>query len=527
MRNQYDDNFGIYFIKLGQFFGHPAILLALGLSVIGLVALYLLIWRRRDRNGTTAWERARAADDGMVRAFASLGADWRVWIALAAFLTPYTLLFTAFFGHPTGIISGTTGSLLYWLAQHGVQRGGQPSYYYLIQLVVYEPLALLWGIVGLIMTGVLLGQRLRRPNTAGAAIDWGFAMPLLLTWWALATLALYSWAGEKMPWLTVHVALPIVLLGAWALARVAWLVGRRHRRTGHVAPTPDAALELADVTNGNGHAPAALAAPRPKIWDGGLLIYLSIFGTVAALFFLLISIVAKSTSGQQDATPYIFPLALVLVGLLTVFAGLLRGPRWAIGALALGVTLALSLYGSRAAYQLSYRYGDDARELLIFVQTSPDVPRIVRKLEQANTRRNGSMKVWYDNETIWSVVHAPLPGGHAAATRAAGARRRCDGGAAAAREYRRQRPESASLAGLSHPALPAALVEPRVRALPPAAGLDERAGDRRLAAADAAAAHAARRANIRAVLAILDLSPAPRAARLNRLCAGHPAGAGE
>jgi len=56
----------------------------------------------------------------------------------------------------------------------------------------------------------------------------------------------------------------------------------------------------------------------------------------------------------------------------------------------------------RAAYQLSYRYGDDARELLIFVQTSPDVARVVRSLEQANTRRNGGMKIWYDNETIWS-----------------------------------------------------------------------------------------------------------------------------
>jgi hypothetical protein len=28
--------------------------------------------------------------------------------------------------------------------------------------------------------------------------------------------------------------------------------------------------------------------------------------------------------------------------------------------------------------------------------------RVVRNLEQANTRRNGTMKVWYDNETIWS-----------------------------------------------------------------------------------------------------------------------------
>jgi len=233
-------------------------------------------------------------------------------------------------------------------------------------------------------------------------------MPLLLTWWALATLALYSWAGEKMPWLTVHVALPIVLLGAWALARVLgwWVAGMT--ASAHAAPTLDAAPEPADATNG--YAPTVLSAPRPKIWEGGLLIYLSIFGTVAALFFLLISIVARSTSGQQYATPYIFPLALVLIGLLTVFAGLLRGPRWALGALALGVTLALSLYGSRAAYQLSYRYGDDARELLIFVQTSPDVPRVVRKLEQANTRRNGSMKVWYDNETIWSWYMRRFPG---------------------------------------------------------------------------------------------------------------------
>ena len=58
-------------------------------------------------------------------------------------------------------------------------------------------------------------------------------------------------------------------------------------------------------------------ALRPRLWDGGLLLYLGIFGTIAALFFLLLSIVAKPASGQQDAAPYIFPLALVLFGLLT------------------------------------------------------------------------------------------------------------------------------------------------------------------------------------------------------------------
>ncbi|KPV49798.1 glycosyl transferase, partial [Kouleothrix aurantiaca] len=145
VRNQYDDNLPIYFVKLGQFFGHPAILLAMVVALGGIAALYWLIGRQKGRDGLTPWQRARANSDDFVDVAASLGQDRRVWVALATFLVPYTLLFTAFFGRPSGVVSGATGSLLYWLAQHGVQRGSQPNYYYLVQLVVYEPLLLLWG----------------------------------------------------------------------------------------------------------------------------------------------------------------------------------------------------------------------------------------------------------------------------------------------------------------------------------------------------------------------------------------------
>src|SRR6185295_9492921 len=160
VRNQPDDNFGVYFVKLGQFFGHPAILLAVAISLAGLIALYLLIWRRRGPDGTTAWTRARAASDSTLEAFASLATGWRVVVALGIFWTIYALLFTSFLVHPSGLISGTTGSLLYWLAQHNVARGSQPQYYYLILLVLYEPLLLLWGIAGLIMVGFMIGRRL-------------------------------------------------------------------------------------------------------------------------------------------------------------------------------------------------------------------------------------------------------------------------------------------------------------------------------------------------------------------------------
>jgi predicted membrane-bound mannosyltransferase len=121
-------------------------------------------------------------------------------------------------------------------------------------------------------------------------------MPLLLTWWALATFALYSWAGEKMPWLTVHVALPIVLLGAWALARVLgwWTAGMS--APAHSAAAVDTESILVDTSNGNGHARTTLLMPRPRIWESGLLIYLSIYGTVAAQLLVLIRIVAKTST---------------------------------------------------------------------------------------------------------------------------------------------------------------------------------------------------------------------------------------
>ncbi|HEX7556155.1 MAG TPA: hypothetical protein VF338_05990, partial [Leptolinea sp.] len=39
----------------------------------------------------------------------------------------------------------------------------------------------------------------------------------LLLFWSITSLAAYSMAGEKMPWLTVHIALPLLLTAGWGL----------------------------------------------------------------------------------------------------------------------------------------------------------------------------------------------------------------------------------------------------------------------------------------------------------------------
>jgi uncharacterized protein (TIGR03663 family) len=418
IRNRSDDDGGrslpanasAYFGELGKFFGHPAVLLAMG-TLLGVLALLVWVgWRRRGRDGLTAWERARADhDDSVLNAFASLLASRRLLVAALIFLAIYVAFFTAFFRNWLGVVTGTTGSLLYWLAQHDVKRGGQPRYYYLVLLTVYEPLLLAWGAAALALIGRGLwkarGAAVRTPlpsdgdDSAAHGSENGvsvvhsppttqrsaLAVPLLLLWWSLATVAIYSWAGEKMPWLLIHLVLPLTLLGAWACARsLGWALN---------------ALAPHQARTQEGGAPFILANPLP------LGMFTAVMAVIGVLAFLFLGV----TSNQEGGGAFPGPLLLVailalLVVLLTAAAGLRYSWRWGAGALALGATLLLGVYTVRNTVRLSFISGDTPREMLIYTQTSPDVMRVVRGLERASRVRynNLSMPVIYDNETVWS-----------------------------------------------------------------------------------------------------------------------------
>ncbi|MBM2827069.1 MAG: hypothetical protein HW403_1133, partial [Dehalococcoidia bacterium] len=137
---------------------------------------------------------------------AAIGLRWnpRVWLTCAAiFYSIYVVLYTTVFTHPSGLGSGIWGSLHYWLAQQEVQRGGQPWYYYLVVLPIYEFLPLLFAVVGMIYFSI------KRE-----------AFTVFLIYWTVGALVLYSYAGEKMPWLSVHLALPLILLAATTIDRL-------------------------------------------------------------------------------------------------------------------------------------------------------------------------------------------------------------------------------------------------------------------------------------------------------------------
>jgi len=398
VRNRADDdggrgmfeNLGLYLVDLGRFLTNPAVLLALGLGLATLGALVYLIWRRPGRDGFTPWEQARAQGDQAAEIFASLGGGRRWLSAGAIFLGIYVVFFTAFFTNIIGAVSGVAGSLIYWLAQHNVERGGQPDHYYFFILGVYEPLLLIFGSLGLVLIARAFWRRQPIP------------FPILfLAWWSLAALGIYTWAGEKMPWLSLHMTVPLTLFAAWAAQRLIWNPLRAKELAEQLEADEPLVLHRPPSTV---HRPPLSTVHRPI--SSAWVIYGCIFGVIVGLTFVLMTaVVSFADQATVPVAPWMVLVAsLALVTMLTVGAGLRWGWGHAVALLAACLGIALGLFTLRSSLRLAYSNSDVPVETMVYTQTSPDVMRVVRRLEEASRRRGGTlaMPIIYDNETVWS-----------------------------------------------------------------------------------------------------------------------------
>ena len=177
------------------------------------------------------------------------------------FLAIWVTMYTAFGKHP-GDWWAINKAVKYWMGQHAIARIPGPWWYYFPQLVYYETAVLLaaafafrwrewkgdpflrtvltatpivlvylvarehvtflqayslvWLAVLLALSVFLALFRRARPQ------DEPRLAPFLefLAYWAVGSLAIYGWAREKVPWLTVHPLLPIAILAAIGVARL-------------------------------------------------------------------------------------------------------------------------------------------------------------------------------------------------------------------------------------------------------------------------------------------------------------------
>jgi len=297
----------------------------------------------------------------------AVAARWnlRLWLGAAAFFyVPYVLLYTTFFSNLQGFGSGIWGGLEYWIAQQPVARGSQPWFYYLLLIPLYEFLALALGATGALIYGA---QRLRPRLSADTEVTKErHAFTGFLLWWLAGSLALYGYAGEKMPWLSLHILLPLSLLAGQTagslIGRVPWRV-LWDRRAFLLLPLLVLALlalrALGDAAEG--------LQPGPSAW-AGVLKGLGAFGVFLA----------------------------IIVGLYRITRGLSCAQAgWGLVAGLLAVMAAFTL---RAAWQASFLHGDIPVEMMVYTQTSPELPRVFARIERiaAETGQGRNLPITVD-----------------------------------------------------------------------------------------------------------------------------------
>ncbi len=323
----------------------------------------------------------------------AIGLLWErnLWLKNAAlFYAIFTVFYTTVFTNGPGFFTGIIGSLGYWLEQQGVERGSQPRYYYtLIQIPMYEFLPALGSLLA-ISIGIkrLLGKRHAVKAEAGSLPIETEAGPVpdsepvkdpsarrnaltLLVWWSVSSLLAYTLAGEKMPWLTYHIAWPMILLSGWGLGQVLkhtkW-ADLRQRKAGLVIAL--LALFFASTTAAFlaalGAHPPFQGKELPQLQDTAtfLLAVLGALGSGAGLIYLL-----RDWDWEH----------VTRVGVLTFF-------------------LLLAILTGRAAFRAAYILYDTAMEYLVYAHAATGVKDVMRQVEEISRRTTGDlgMLVAYD-----------------------------------------------------------------------------------------------------------------------------------
>jgi uncharacterized protein (TIGR03663 family) len=198
----------------------------------------------------------------------------------------------------------------------------------------------------------------------------------LLGFWAITSLVAYSVAGEKMPWLTVHIALPAILCAAWAIGRLIdatdWSLLRQRHGWLTLLLLPVFILSFFASLG-------ALLGTTPP-FQGQELVQLQATST------FLLSFLASLASGA--GLLYLarsWPLAQFLrLATLTFFS-------------------LLAVLTARTSIQANFYNYDLANELLVYAHSAPGVKVALDQIEEISQRTTDGLgiRVAYDNETSY------------------------------------------------------------------------------------------------------------------------------
>jgi predicted membrane-bound mannosyltransferase len=312
-----------------------------------------------------------------------LGALLGIWV----FVTLFTTLFTNLDGIATATFA-TDGTLLYWLGQHDVQRGEQPWFYFITEALQYEWLVIFLGVTGLVTLTVAVVRRLLARDLHH---DPRLLFRILIAFWMVFMLAVLSWAGEKMPWLLMHIVLPAALMGGLVIDDLAEAIRRWYRhRAGSWSPTQASA------------APIALA--------------IALVGLAGSFFFIAANLTWGGFGADLDAPErsvrpealdswwtLAIPPATALIAVAVVWV--VRGARSATYGVVGGVLAVMLLFQIHAGFRVSFLDGDVSVDTLIYNTVGPDAKQVADDVLATSELYLGddSITVSNDNCTNWPL----------------------------------------------------------------------------------------------------------------------------
>jgi predicted membrane-bound mannosyltransferase/sugar lactone lactonase YvrE len=378
--------------------------------------------------------------------------DW--WKYAALFWGGFTLFYTTVLTNAPGFFTGAIGSLGYWLVQQGVERGSQPEYYYvLVQIPMYEFLPAIGSLVAIVLglkklfgqqravTTAEPGQTEIEPESQTPHANFGLFFGLM-AWWVFTSILAFTLAGERMPWLTYHMAWPMTLLAGWGIGQLIEGISVRlaHDSPGRTvlalstmvvfvlavfntlrslygASPPFQGTELAQL-----QATSAFLFPLIfAILSAALLVYLMqndlVSLAIVALFLLAVTtLISSIINGAMLISPGVNPVAdpaattsawLKFAAAFLAFVGSIAGilyfrglPRTSafVNLFTLAVFALLTVQTARTAFRAAYIFYDDATEYLVYAHGATGVKDVMRQVEEISERTAGGLNavVGYD-----------------------------------------------------------------------------------------------------------------------------------
>ncbi|MEN6481236.1 MAG: flippase activity-associated protein Agl23 [Anaerolineaceae bacterium] len=341
----------------------------------------------------------------------------RFFTYFITFYAIFTVFQTTFFTNGSGFFTGIVGSLGYWIAQQAVNRGEQPWYFYAaIQIPMYEYLAAAGTLLALYFgiryrklftlpgdnssapeepTEILLPEvpnidiehesiHVNDPNVEIPELEIKSLEPpdrslptlFLLIFWSVTSLIIYSIAGEKMPWLTFHIAIPMLLAAGFGIGYLIDITPWKKLKENYTW----VALLLLPVFMASLFSTLGTLTGTQPPFAGNTLDQLKVTST------FIFSVTAFFASGYGIAR------------FLSEWKGI---EKWRIFGVVIFAMLAFLTV--RTSIRASYINYDNATEYLVYAHAARGPKDILEQVEEISQRTTGgkNIVVAYDNDGLY------------------------------------------------------------------------------------------------------------------------------